>query len=222
MAGDERVQARAPCPPPRAGRATLADRTACARLGRLAGRSIRSSDTSTRSTAAVDFDDARAHPAAQARRRHHPRRQHEGARAELVSDGSERFSHGWAAISLVMHVNPVSRRQQPAVCGGISLCDSTPICGSTRANSRHRCGRSVGEHRSTGCASLSSGLRRGARRCSAPAAGRAPARRPDRSGRPTRAAAPRGRRDADDRAARRSRSGTAGRSNGRAPRARLP
>ena len=42
---------------------------------------------------------------------------------------------------------------------GTSACDSTPRCGSTRANSRHRCGRSAGEQRSTGCAMACSSAR---------------------------------------------------------------
>ena len=33
------------------------------------------------------------------------------------------------------------------ICAGTSVCDSTPRCGSTRANSRQRCGRSAGEHK---------------------------------------------------------------------------
>ena len=42
--------------------------------------------------------------------------------------------------------------QMSCNCGGTSLCEITPVLGSARANRRARCGRSIGAHKSTGCA----------------------------------------------------------------------
>ena len=100
-----------------------------------------------------DLDDALPEPAHQSLRRAPcwvdstrapgPRSSRAAARASL---------NRCSAISFQMHGSVENGNRAHPDVGGTSLCESTPTCGSTRENSRHRCGRNPGEHKSTGCA----------------------------------------------------------------------